>query len=114
MAKKEQLEAREAECSTLDDFKSLARKVLKEQEDPATARSLYRNASSLVDGPEQIETYASGMIEIFDDRDWAEQTLAGAEGDCMFPSQFVALAARTSCSMSASSPAGSWTLQTTA
>jgi len=79
-------------CPDMDAFKALAKKISTENGDLDTAREVYKNASSLVDGPEDVSAYAAGMIELFDDCDWAGETLAAAEGDCMFPSQFVSLA----------------------
>ncbi len=79
-------------CPDLDSFKALAKKILTEKQDTATAKEVYQNASSLVDGPEGVAQFAVGIIELFEDQKWAEESLAAVEGDCMFPNQFVAVA----------------------
>lgn len=80
-----------ANCKTVDSYKDLA-KTVKANGDDATAKMIFSKAESIPDGTDEIVDYAAGFVELFDDKDKAQEILAGTEGDCMFPGQFVALA----------------------
>ena len=80
------------QLKSVDDFKALAAKVLGEQKDLAAARMLYEQAADVGEGPAGKVEFASGLVELFDDKTAAADLLSGVEGECMFPGQFVALA----------------------
>ena len=80
------------QLKSLDDYKALAAKVLAEQQDTDAARMLYQQAAKLGEGPAGAVEFATGLVELFDDKAGAAELLSGVEGECMFPGQFVALA----------------------
>lgn len=80
-----------ANCKTVEDYKNLA-KGIKDSGDESTAKIIFEKASALADGPEGAVELASGVVEMFDDKEKASALLSAVEGDCMFPGQFVALA----------------------
>jgi len=76
----------------LADFQALAKKLVEEQGNAEKARMLYDQAAGLAGDPAGTVEYATGLVELFEDKERAEELLAAVEGDCMFPGQFVALA----------------------
>ena len=78
-------------CKTVQDYKDLAVSIIAKG-DTKTAKVLFEKSAVLNDGAADIAAYASNLVELFDDKEAAEEVLAMAEGDCMFPNDFVAIA----------------------
>jgi hypothetical protein len=77
-------------CKTLEEYKTLARTVI--AGDRATAETFYRKAEVLCDGASEMIAFAEGILEVFEDTAWANETLEEVEGDAQFTKDFIALA----------------------
>jgi hypothetical protein len=92
MARKADLEAREADCRTASDLIALAREALAEPADRDYARELLARAELQCQFPADhialAEAYARGL----DDADYAREIFQQAEDACFEPAEFAALA----------------------
>jgi predicted transcriptional regulator len=80
------------DCKSIQDYKALAQSIIAKG-DTKTAKVLFEKSAVLNDGADDIAAYATSLVELFDDKAAAEDVLTTAEGDCMFPNDFVAIAA---------------------
>jgi tetratricopeptide (TPR) repeat protein len=81
----------EEKAKGLDDYRDLAQSIL-EAGDSESARGFFKKAARFCDDIPATINYAREIINLFDDKDWAQRTLDEAETDCQFTKQFVELA----------------------
>ncbi len=78
-------------CKTIADYHKLATDIKKEGNDNA-ALMVFKKAEPSSNDTQDVVEYATGLKELFSDDAAVESALSEAEGGCMFPAQFVALA----------------------
>ncbi len=81
----------EDKVKTFDDYLSLA-KSLQDGGDEDASKTFFKKAARFCDDVPATVNYAQHIREIYDDNEWARQTLDDAEMDCQFTKDFVALA----------------------
>ena len=87
MPSKEDLEARAAECDSIDEFAVIAREA-----DADHARELLEKAARHCDDVAATVDYATCINAICSDPEWARKVLDDAEFECQFTKEFVQLA----------------------
>lgn len=78
-------------CKTIADYRKLATGIKAEGNENA-ARMVFKKAEPSSNDTQDVVEYATGLKEMFTDDAAVENILNEAEGGCMFPAQFVALA----------------------
>ena len=81
----------EEKAKTFDDYLSLV-KSLKDGGDENASKLFFKKAARFCDDVSATVGYAQQILELYDDSEWARQTLDDAEIDCQFTKDFVALA----------------------
>jgi tetratricopeptide (TPR) repeat protein len=87
MPSKEDLEARAADCDSIDEFAVIAREA-----DADHARELLEKAARHCDDVAATVDYATCINAICSDPEWARKVLDEAEFECQFTKEFVQLA----------------------
>ena len=90
MTDRETLQAKEADCNTVADFAVLAREAL-QAKDPEYAEELAQKAEGLCVEVEDTVAYVGILHALGRDAADLRAALEGAEMDCQFTKQFVAL-----------------------
>jgi hypothetical protein len=80
-----------ANCKNIADYQKLATDI-KNSGNPTTALMVFKKAAPSSSETADVVTFAKGLKDLFGDDKEVAATLADAESNCMFPSQFVVLA----------------------
>ncbi len=91
MATKQDLEARESDCTSTDDFLALANEALSEPADKEYAKHLLQQAEMQCQFPTQYVDVARGFADGLGDQDYAKDLLDQAQEACFEGKEFAAV-----------------------